>query len=42
MSVAGISSRDKSLIILTDGNDVPFTMYGIKSFVIDFKDVMSW
>lgn len=41
MSVAPISARDKSPIILTDGEDVPFTTDGMKSFVIGSKDVMS-
>lgn len=41
MSVAGVSARDKSPIILTDGNDIPFISDGMKSFVIGSKDVMS-
>ncbi|MCI0936793.1 cell wall-binding repeat-containing protein [Clostridioides difficile] len=41
MSVASVAVRDKTPIILTDGNNIPFSTEGLKTYVIGGKSSMS-
>ncbi|MGX9758845.1 cell wall-binding repeat-containing protein [Clostridioides difficile] len=41
MSVASVAVRDKTPIILTDGNDIPFNTEELKAYVIGGKSSMS-
>ncbi|HBG2405068.1 TPA: cell wall-binding repeat-containing protein [Clostridioides difficile] len=41
MSVASVAVRDKTPIILTDGNNIPFSAEGLKAYVIGGKSSMS-
>ncbi|HBG7379692.1 hypothetical protein BGT96_15920 [Clostridioides difficile] len=41
MSVASVAVRDKTPIILTDGNNIPFNTEGLKTYVIGGKSSMS-
>lgn len=41
MSVSSVAARDKSPIILTDGNDIPFTISNKETYIIGLDAVMS-
>lgn len=41
MSVSSVAVRDKSPIILTDGNDIPFTISNKETYIIGLDAVMS-
>jgi len=41
MSVSSVANRDKSPIILTDGNDIPFTINNKETYIIGLDAVMS-